>query len=226
MRYFFFLVLISTVSFYVSAQQAIRLVPSDPIVVDGKIGEAEWKDAARFELSGSGTVFLKFDGEHLLVGVRGVRAGWSHLYLSQGANTTVDVLHASAALGFTRYTQGKNKLWQPSGIFAWDLRDQAITPETNRKMSEYLAKNLWVANNNNMGNPTEIEFKAKLRDPRSKGLRLAVVYAADAKVPQYFPASLKDDSLKEELIFGNTPADLRFAPKEWAQVEVVKAASK
>lgn len=218
-----FLVFVTLAAFsFGQAQPEIQLVRSGSITVDGKINESEWKDASMFELIGGGKVYLMYDGEHLLVAVRGVKSGWSHLYLYQDGKSEVAVLHASAALGMTQYRKGEDDLWQPSNPFSWDLRDSEITPETMKKMTGYLFKNFWVANNNNMGNPTEIEFKVKPQNPSDKTLYVAIVYAADAKDPQYFPASLKDDTLKEDLIYGNTPADLKFSPSQWAKITLTK----
>ena len=149
--------------------------------------------------------------------MRGAEKGWSHLYVNQGEAADVSIMHASAALGATRYALDKNNLWQPANPFAWDLRDRAVTAETGQKIADYLAKNFWVANNNNMSSSNEIEFQLKPRDA-GRLFYIAVVYASDAKNPQYFPASLKDDTVKEQLIYGNTPSDLKFVPQQWAQI--------
>ena len=87
-------------------------------------------------------------------------------------------------------------------------------------MADYLAKNFWVANNNNMGNPTEIEFQVKPRNSADKTVYLALVYASDAKNPQFFPATLKDDTIKENLVYGNTPKDLKFYRNQWAKISL------
>jgi hypothetical protein len=198
--------------------ETIKLAPGSAVTIDGKIEAAEWKDAAQFDLKGGGRVFFKYDGEYLFVGVRGAQKGWSHLYLNQGENADVAVMHASAALGMTLYSQDKSNLWQPANPFAWDLRDRTITAETNKKMADYLSKNFWAANNNNMGDSAEIEFQVKPRNAADKTFYAAVVYASDAKDPQYFPASLKDDTVKEDLVRGNTPPDLKFDRGGWAKI--------
>lgn len=200
--------------------ETIGLAPGDAVVIDGKIGEKEWKDASAFELSGGGKVFFKYDGEYLFVGVRGLKKGWSHLYLSEGE--TVSVMHASAALGMTVYAPDKNNLWQPANPFAWDLRERAITAETKKKMTDHLAQNFWTANNNNMTEQPEIEFQVKPRNASGKTLYVAVVYASDAKNPQFFPAGLRDATVREELIYGNTPNDLKFDRRQWAQIGLEK----
>jgi hypothetical protein len=156
---------------------------------------------------------FRYDGEYLYVGVRGTGNGWSHLYLSRGDGVLVH--HASAALGMTTYRPDKDQKWQSSNPFSWDVRDRTVTPETQKKMDDYLSRNSWVANNNNMGNRNEIEFKVK---PQANSIRVAVVYATDAKDPRFFPETLSDDTLKEDLVRGNTPPDLKFAPGGWANI--------
>jgi hypothetical protein len=222
----FFYTSIVIISIFSAAQaqtatnKTIKILQSSAVTIDGKIEETEWKDASQFELAGGGKVYFQYDGEYLSVGVLGIKNGWSHLYLNRGEKSEIAVLHASAALGMTLYNRDKNKLWQPSNPFSWDLRDTTIAPETTKKMADYLAKNFWVANNNSMGNPTEIEFRVKARKASDKTFYVAVVYAADAKNPRYFPATLKDDTLKEDLIYGNTPNDLEFDRNQWAKIIV------
>jgi hypothetical protein len=207
-----------TVPAQTAKNETIKLAAGKAVVIDGKIEETEWQDASAFELSGGGRVFLKHDGEFFYVGVRGLKKGWSHLYLSQGETANVSVLHASAALGMTLYAPDKSDLWQPANPFVWDLRDRAVTDETRRKMAAHLAKNFWAANNVNMTDSSEIEFQVKPRSASDKTLYAAVVYASDAKNPQFFPAALKDDTLKEELVYGQTPNDLKFDRRGWAKI--------
>ena len=225
MKTFFYIaiILFGAVSVVQAQSETIKLASSGAATIDGKIEDAEWKNASVFDLTGGGRVFFKTDGEYLFVGVRGAQKGWSHLYLNTGETADVSVMHASAALGATSYAPDKNNLWQPENPFAWDLRDRAVTAETGKKMADYLAKNFWVANNNNMSSSNEIEFQLKPRDA-GKPFYIAIVYASDAKNPQYFPAGLKDATVKEELVYGNTPNDLRFVPKQWAKIVLEKKA--
>ncbi|MBX7173349.1 MAG: hypothetical protein K1X72_20440 [Pyrinomonadaceae bacterium] len=216
-RNFSIAVIILSFLLALQAQETVKISRSNSATIDGKIEEIEWQNAKSFDLKGGGKVFFKYDGQFLFVGVRGVAKGWSHLYLNQ--DEKVLILHASAALGMTSYSQNESKLWQPANPFSWDLRDRTITAETSKKMADYLAKNYWVANNNNMSNSSEIEFQLKPQNI-DKPFFLAIVYATDAKNPQYFPASLKDDTIKEELVYGNTPNDLKFDCNQWAKISL------
>lgn len=197
--------------------EIIKIKQGSSVKIDGKIEEKEWQDASDFNLSGGGKVFFKYNGDYFYIGVRGVKDGWCQIYLSEGESTDVYVLHASSALGMSIYSLNKNQFWQPSNEFAWELRDRTINPETNKKMADYLAKNFWVANNNNMNNKNEIEFQIKRHNPATKEFRLAVEYVT-GKEKQFFPAVLADDSLKSKLSDGYTPPNLKFNHNQWATV--------
>lgn len=201
--------------------ETIDISQGNSAVIDGKIEEKEWQDSVKYDLTGGGRVFFKYDGNYVYVAVRGVSAGWSHLYLSEGENADIFVHHASAALGKVVYSKDKNNLWQPLNAFSWELRDRgAPTEGTRKKMAAYLSKNNWAANNNNMGNPAEIEFQLKLQNPAGKDVRLALVYASGPGAPQFFPGTLKDDCLKTELVRGDPPPNIRFDVNQWAKINL------
>jgi hypothetical protein len=204
----------------VSKAPEIKLAPGATITIDGKIEDAEWKGAGSFPARNGGTVFFAYDGNYLFIGVRGPAQGWSHLYLNDGEDTGVLVYHASAALGSTVYWPGKDGKWQSSNPFSWELRERVINPEFQKKMDDYLAKNFWVANNNNTGNRNEIEFKIKPRG--DKPVRVGLVFAVGETGRYFFPETLSDDTLKDELVRGNTPSDLKFEPAQWATVILEK----
>ena len=50
-----------------------------------------------------------------------------------------------------------------------------------------------------------------------KDLRLAVVYFTIGRSLPSWPATLKDDCLKSELLMGTASASLSFDPAQWAQ---------
>jgi hypothetical protein len=209
----------SVIQAQTAKHETIKIAAGKPVVIDGKMEEAEWKDASVFDLTGGGRIFLKHDGEYLYFGVRGAKHGWSQLYLSEGESTDVYVLHASAALGMSVYRLDKNRLWQPANDFSWELRDRTINADTNKKMADYLAKNFWVANNNNMNNKNESEFQLKPRNSAARHFRLAVEYVTgDEK--QFFPATLDDDSLKSKLALGFAAPDLKFNHGQWAKISL------
>lgn len=211
----------------VSAQDPIINAPfGSATLIDGRIGADEYAGSAEFDLTGGGRIFVRHDGEHLYIGVKGLAYGWCHLYTSEDGSERVNVYHASAALGTTNYAPGKDGKWQPSGPFAWEVRDTVIDDATRAKMDAYLAKHFWVANNNNTGSKNEIEFKVKPKNGVKKALRFAIVFAIGRSDRHYFPATLADDTRNDQLVQGNTPADLKFDTKQWARVKFGKRSKK
>lgn len=204
------------------AQKTVKLSPKSLAVTDGKIDEAEWKDAASFDLSGGGKIYLKHDGNYIYVAVKGVKPGWTHLYLSEGDDKDISVLHASAALGKVIYRKDSANLWQPLNEFAWELRDRVFTEAVRQKMADYIAKNYWTANNNNMGNKAEVEFQIKLQNSAAKEFKMSLVYAIGEKTFNFFPSNLADDSLKPELVAGNRVENVKFNVNQWAKVVLNK----
>lgn len=203
-------------------QSSIVVRQNGSAVIDGKIDEKEWEGARTLDLTGGGKLFLKYDGSFVYLAMRGSLSGWSHLYLNDGSSD-VSVIHASAALGRVIYKQGTKNIWQPANEFVYEVRDRVITDATRTSMAAYLAKNGWVASNNNMGNANEVEYKF-VATP-NKPIRFAAVFMSDATKPQYFPAILKDDTLRPKLLEGNALPDVKFEPTQWAQLELQPAAS-
>jgi hypothetical protein len=228
-RFLVYVVLVLAAACSMAAQTAvkgpeIKLSPGATIAIDGKIEDAEWKGAASFPTKNGGTAFFRYDGSYLFVGVRGPAQGWSHLYVNEQDDKAVFVYHASAALGSTTYRSDDNSKWQSSNPFSWELRDRVINPEVQRKMDDYITKNFWVANNSNTGNKNEIEFKVK---PRGDGpIRVAVIFAVGESGRYFFPETLSDDTINDNLVRGNTPPDLKFDPARWATIILEKKKSK
>ena len=141
----------------VSAQATLDVPYGKAAAIDGKVDAQEWADAARKDLANGVMMWIKTDGVHVYLAMRGTKQAWSHVYMNDGASSDLSVIHASAALGRIIYKQDDKKLWQPQNEFAWEVRQRAVNAETQGVMDAYLAKNGWVASNNNMGNPNEVE---------------------------------------------------------------------
>jgi murein DD-endopeptidase MepM/ murein hydrolase activator NlpD len=129
------------------------------------------------------------------------------------------VHHASAALGTARYLL-KGGLWQPLQTFVWELRERTFTPQAEAARAAYLKSKGWLANNMNTGTQGIFEFKIAQRFLKGETVPLAVAFASDPASPQYWPQTLADDCRKRELIFGSSPADLKFNRESWAKLEL------
>jgi hypothetical protein len=136
-------------------------------------------------------------------------------------NDTIFVHHASAALGTATYWQN-GESWQPQQKFVWALRDKNFTPQAKAERAAYLKIKGWLANNMNMGTPGTLEFKIARRFLKKKSVRFALVFASNPASPQYWPETLADDCRKRELVFGSSPADLKFNLESWAKLELLE----
>jgi hypothetical protein len=199
--------------------KAVQMPTGKLVVLDGQISDEEWRGAYKQQLSGGGEISFQKDGSSLYVGVRGLKEGWSHVCVTAGER--VYVLHASAALAEAIYEKDPAGVWRPIQGFdpaTFALRQTDQSEETVKARKAFFDSHGWLANNNRMGSRTVIEFKLGPKFLKSEEVRLAVVYASDAKSPQYWPESLADDSIKEDLIFGKTPQDMKFNQASWGRL--------
>lgn len=200
--------------------QAVHLPAGKSVLLDGQISEEEWRSAYKQELAGGGELRLQQVGSDLYVGVKGLKDGWAHVCVMAGER--VYVLHASAALAEAIYEKDPAGRWRPIQGFdpaSFALRQTDQSEETLKARKAFFDSHGWLANNNRMGSRREIEFRLGPKFLKSDEVRLAVVYASDAKSPQYWPESLSDDAIKEDLIFGKTPQDMKFNQASWGRVK-------
>ena len=195
---------------------AVQIPKGSAVTIDGKINDDEWRGAFVGELVGGGEVRLLQSDSNLYVGLRGLKQGWGHVYVIEG--DTIRVLHASAALGTAIYRRNGGT-WQPTQPFDWELRDRVITDATKAAMSKFFEANGWVANNVNMSNSFEVEYKVHGKF-FTGAARMAVLFASHPQSPLHWPKSLADDAVAEQLVRGNTPTDLRFDVTTWAQIKL------
>jgi hypothetical protein len=152
--------------------------------------------------------------DNVYVAIKAKSEGWCHIYLP--LNTGVLVIHASSGLGSSLYTSGDGKVWKQSNKFAWAMRDPSVSEEANNKRKEFLKENGWVASTWNMGNKNEYEFI--INKQLHIANKLAIVHAADAGSPRYWPASLRDASIKREVVWGDNALDVIFDMAQWGEL--------
>lgn len=185
------------------------------ITVDGKMYEDEWKVALTQDLKGGGIIKFKHDGEYLQIGLKGDKAGLSHVYLTDGKD--IFVLHSSASLGMAIY-QKEGEVWQPIQKFEWELLGQSANSEASLN---YLKTNSWLANV--ASTPTlEREYKIGMKFKDGDTFRLAAVYVSNPMSPQVFPNTLTDNTTKFELLFGSEPRNLNFKKEQWALLKLIE----
>ncbi len=214
-------VFLSTVLLLAPLQAARDPVPvpaGRPIHIDGVLGDEEWSEAGVWELSGVGQLLMKYDSANLYLGLRGPGAGWAHVYVA--AADRLLALHASAALGAAEYVRGDDEVYRPVREFEWSVRDTSQSETARLARTEFLESEGWVASTVWMGAPIEFEFIIA-RDLFEGGLpTVAVVFATGPGAYHYWPETLAGDALNEDLIEGNTPAELRFRTDGWARLDL------
>jgi len=185
----------------------------DPVKLDGVLDKDEWAGAKEFDLSAGGKIYVLHKGNELYIGIRSTVRGWAHVYIHR--NDSVQVLHASAALGKQLYTKGPEN-WKLQQKFNWELRDILYNDALREKQEKYFVQNGWVANNNNMADKQTFEFRINIGN--TANLSYAALVTADAKSISAYPAQLTDDTILKELATGNSPDNLQFNLSAWAKL--------
>lgn len=183
-------------------------------VLDGEVGEEEWKGGVVRLLGGGGEARFQRDEDRLYVAIQGRAEGWSHVYL--GDEDEIRVLHASAALGDAVYRRSSDDRWAPVSEFTWEMRETAITSEANAAREAYMARHGWVATTSGMGDPVEHEFAIDL-DAIPVAARIVVLHATDPSDTIVWPST--EDAVRDPgLVRGSTPSELVFDPSSWANI--------
>lgn len=223
----------------VATSAALQIPRGNAVTIDGKLDEVEWADAAREKLTDGAELRLKADAEFLYVGLRSGGLGWPQLYVWD--DKVVRVLHASASLGTAIYSKADGKAWKLEQGFAQELRGAKADDPAR---AAFLSKHGWLANtvgtsvslirtgvvtrgseHDGLQNTVGVgdvgvgEFKIARRLFYESDLRLAVVFITLGRSLPSWPATLKDDCLKFELLPGIAPASLSFDPAQWAQLK-------
>ena len=205
---------ITTLILFILAQ--FTGIDDDNIRLDGMISKTEWAGASEYDLSSGGKLYVLRKGNDLYLGIKGTDPGWAHVYLHW--KDSVRVLHASAALGDQVYIQREN--WKLQKKFNWELREFVYDEKLVQKQEAYFKKNGWCANNNNAGDKKTLEFRIDLARHGNTELRFASLYTADAKNLSYYPSTLTDNTLLQDLVSGSNPDNLQFKTSDWVKVKL------
>jgi hypothetical protein len=190
-------------------------INDDGIRLDGMISKNEWAGANEYNLSSGGKLYMLRKADQLYLGIKGTGPGWAHVYLHW--KDSISVLHASAALGYQVYVQKEN--WKLQKKFNWEVREYVYDEKLVQKQEAYFKNNGWCANNNNAGDKVTLEFRIDLARFGNDGLRFAALYTADAKALSYYPSTLSDNTLLQDLVSGGNPDNLQFKTADWVKVK-------
>lgn len=182
-------------------------------VIDGKVNDAEWKQAARVALGNNqGQALLMHDGSFLYVGLIGAKPGIGSLCVR--GRTGVRILHASAALGTAAFEPEKGK-WRMTRSFTWTNRDTGPSEAAIADRKKMLSTEGWFASTSATAMP-EREFQIPVRGQKEVPLVLGfVTYTPEEQKLYFWPATNEDDCSDVELSSGFTGRDFTFDPDKW-----------
>src|SRR5262245_20751737 len=206
-----------------AAEPPIEVPRGAPVVIDGKVDEAEWQGAATHRFADDSVIRLRHDGRHLFVGLTSPRKGFPRLCTVNG--DAVRVLHASAALGAVTYDRKADGWIARETAFRYGMRNTELTEQARGERLDYLSRHGWVGSTFGMGGGQVQEMQIAI-DQLAATPRVALGYYAIGPEKKGtilpWPASLSADEgcINEELVRGNVPQKLRFEPAGWIALKL------
>jgi hypothetical protein len=198
-----------------------------PVVVDGVLEPEVWADALVDRTVAGLEVRLQHDGHDLYLAVASDRPGFASLCVAPGAErpSTIDVLHASAALGQVRYERRRDAWTSRAREFVYALRNPARTELARAERRRYLEEHGWVASTWAMGRVAgggsvqELHFAG---ERWGEAVALAIAFRLEDGAIRRWPASLAeaDGCADPALVSGEVPERLAFAPETWARLRL------
>lgn len=184
------------------------LLSSVALVLPGAI--ALCAQPAQEAMTGGGQVSLRRDGDRLHVTVTGPRKGLASLCV--GDESSVRILHASAALGEARYEK-QGDTWTLASGFEFKLRDSRTGPPSDADRQGYFETMGWSANSSNAGAPVR-EFTIRLT-ARFRFIGVTFLGIDEPMAVSHWPSSLDDDCRAVQVAQGSLPQSVRFSPSTW-----------
>ena len=200
------------------AQSSVVVPHGVTVTIDGTWEQGEWNGLTL----GDSSVTLRVheaDG-YVHIGVRSDPLLVASLCLARG--DTVDILHASAALGRGRYVWNGTQ-WSLTEDFEWRLRTLDLGPEGQAARALHRSEQGWVASITPLGVAGEVEFQISAEWWRPEGVRLAMGLLAEGGNGRLlsWPTRLGADACNQrEIVAGPLPDTVTFAVTEWVVLEL------
>lgn len=209
-----------------SARGQVVNVPrvSSPVIIDGRVSEGEWRLASREQLRDGSVLHLQHDGRYLYIAIAPAQPGG---FISACAvrNSSVRILHASAALGAVSYAQSTTGWNSGDTAFTYSMRATDTTEAVRQERRAYLEQHGWVASTMNMSQGRGTEMQVALSEFDSVP-RLALAWyitegGAEARVVGW-PATLTqgEGCVALQLVQGYVPRGLSFGTSDWAELRL------
>jgi hypothetical protein len=194
-------------------------VPQGVATIDGRVDEAEWRNALRIEQPAGTVVRLMRDASHLYVGISSDRPGFASLCLATGED--VHVLHASAALGAVTYRRN-GETWQSADTaFRYSMRNTALDDSARSERAAYLRENGWVGSTVRMsdGRTQELQIAfSRFALPFSVAMG-RWLFTRDVEAwPTAVTQGDHDGCVAMRLVNGSVPQGLRFYSMNWVTI--------
>jgi hypothetical protein len=195
-------------------------VPRGPAVtIDGRVDDAEWRNALRIEHPAGTMVRLMRDADHLYFGVTSERQGFASLCVA--TNNEVHVLHASAALGRVTY-RPRGDAWQsPDTAFSYGMRNTALDATAQSQRAAYLGENGWVASTVRMGNDGRSQELQIALNKFTLPFNIALGRWLFTNSIESWPGTITDHDgcFSLTLVSGSVPQGILFKPSFWVTIE-------
>jgi hypothetical protein len=212
------LVAIYTLSLGAQASNPVQ-VPQGTAAIDGRVDDAEWRNALRMEQPAGTVVRLMRDAAHLYIGITSERPGFASVCLAIG--DVVHVLHASAALGAITYRRN-GQTWQSADTaFSYSMRNTALDEAARGQRAAYLAQHGWVGSTVRMSDGRSQEMQiAFSRFPAPFNLAMGRWLLSNGVEP--WPAAITsgdhDGCVAQRLVNGYALQDLKFHSMNWVPI--------
>lgn len=204
-----------------SAQVPVINVPRGAApVVDGRMGDAEWRGSVEQQLPQGAALMLRHDGRHLFLAFTSAQPGFASVCVA--LPNAIHILHASAALGSVVYSRSGAEWSTPDTAFVYGMRNTALDEPAAAERRDYLSRHGWLASTYHMGGGLVQEMQISLE--RFAGMSdVAVAFyipSGETGASLTWPSTLAthDGCGNDRLVRGYVPKPLQFTPTTWARL--------
>lgn len=200
------------------AQSTISIPIGAPVTIDGTWSDSEWLGTTVED--SIVTIAVHVADGFVQIGLRTSPILVASLCVAR--SDTVDIFHASSALGRARYVMQGDE-WQLIENFEWRVRTTDLGPEAVAERLDHRQRFGWIANTTRMGQPGHTEVQISTRQLHSADTRLAIGLLMDTpegSVRSWPMQPETDGCAQRSVIAGPLPERVHFSPGEWAVLDV------
>ncbi len=181
-------------------------------VLDGVLSEGEWCDALSIRLNADECLFVKHADGYLYLGIQATGLALPTPLLVRGDE--LRALHASAALATAIYVRDGN-VWNLTQRYVWQCRTLGFSEFALTERARFLEQQGWVGTMAYLGTPSQCEVQIAWGDEPLTFLFLLLVGPEPLRFVSW-PIPAAEAVQYEALVMGDTPAQIRCSPADWA----------